>query len=390
MKYYLPSHIDGGNRGCEAITQGTATMLGCSKGQLIAYSTNTSLDIFLGIDKYATLVSSSPLMVKVYYLLTKLSYHIPNNWRWPLRKCIYRMQYKSLIKDIVKNQGTMLSTGGDMMCYDNNEVIYINDVLREKGMDTVLWGCSIGEKNLNPIKIEALKKFSCIYARESLTAELMKSIGVKNVKLLPDPAFILNPQTCAIPTCFERGDVLGLNLSSHVIHNNNLDSEFGREVCCFIDYIINKTSRNILLIPHVMWGSEDDRNISSIIYEQYMDSNRISILDSASLNYCQIRYIISLCRHFIGARTHSVISAYSTCVPAIALGYSVKADGLAKDLGIDSKYVVNYTRCQSGDLLEAYRSLEKDENSIRKHLQTIMPEYKSRLIKAKESIFNFD
>ena len=28
MKYYLPIHLDGGNRGCEAITKATSLLLG--------------------------------------------------------------------------------------------------------------------------------------------------------------------------------------------------------------------------------------------------------------------------------------------------------------------------------------------------------------------------
>ena len=28
MKYYFPIHLDGGNRGCEAIAKGTAMLLG--------------------------------------------------------------------------------------------------------------------------------------------------------------------------------------------------------------------------------------------------------------------------------------------------------------------------------------------------------------------------
>ena len=59
------------------------------------------------------------------------------------------------------------------------------------------------------------------------------------------------------------------------------------------------------------------------------------------LNYCQIRYVISKCNIFIGARTHAVISAYSTSVPAIALGYSIKSKGIAKDVGMPDWSVVD-------------------------------------------------
>ena len=42
-----------------------------------------------------------------------------------------------------------------------------------------------------------------------------------------------------------------------------------------------------------------------------------------------------------GARTHAVIAAYSSGVPTLALGYSVKAKGLAEDIfGVDTPYVL--------------------------------------------------
>ena len=75
-----------------------------------------------------------------------------------------------------------------------------------KGIKTILWGCSIGKNNLTPAKIETLRKFSFIYARESLTADMLhRELGLTNVVTFPDPAFILKPQKCFLPPCFEKG-----------------------------------------------------------------------------------------------------------------------------------------------------------------------------------------
>ena len=51
-----------------------------------------------------------------------------------------------------------------------------------------------------------------------------------------------------------------------------------------------------------------------------------------SPNCRQQKYIISQCAYFIGASTPSTIAAYSTGVPTLVVGYSVKAKGIAKDL----------------------------------------------------------
>ena len=81
---------------------------------------------------------------------------------------------------------------------------------------------------------------------------------------------------------------------------------------------------------------------------------------------------------YIGARTHAVISAYATCVPTIALGYSIKSRGIAKDLGLDKRLVVNSRNFTERDLIRSLKYMMKNETNIRTHLQKIMPDYKQR------------
>ncbi len=56
------------------------------------------------------------------------------------------------------------------------------------------------------------------------------------------------------------------------------------------------------------------------------------MIDHSKYNAKELKGYISRCRAFVGARTHSTIAAYSTGVPTLAIGYSVKARGIAKDL----------------------------------------------------------
>lgn len=59
-------------------------------------------------------------------------------------------------------------------------------------------------------------------------------------------------------------------------------------------------------------------------------------------NCMQLKGYISRCRFFIGARTHATIAAYSTFVPTLVLGYSIKSRGIATDLfGSDENYVIS-------------------------------------------------
>ena len=161
-----------------------------------------------------------------------------------------------------------------------------------------------------------------------------------------------------------------------------LDSPFGREVIQFIEYVLQTTDLHILLLPHVTWNegnvNQDDRQMARLIYDYFGHTDRFDILDIDNMNYCQIRYAISKCRAFIGARTHAVISAYSMCVPAIALGYSIKSRGIAKDLGLDERLVVNSKRFNEGDLLRSFQYLMERLDEVRSHLCEVMPAYRQR------------
>ena len=54
----------------------------------------------------------------------------------------------------LKEDDIMLSTGGDMMCYQENQVIYTVNYLYKRGIRSILWGCSIGENNITPLKLK--------------------------------------------------------------------------------------------------------------------------------------------------------------------------------------------------------------------------------------------
>lgn len=375
MKIYFPIHLDGGNRGCEAIAKGTAILLEKPKEELVGLCRNPKLDTRLGVDKFVSLWRY-PLWLKIcnkFYCKFK-SFIVKD--RYEFIQICFKRYYKVFLNKMGSGD-ILFSTGGDMMCYSNNEVVYTNDTVHEHGLKSVLWGCSIGKNNLTPEKIATLKRFSLIYARESLTATMLKEeLGLNNVVTFPDPAFILEPEKVDLLNCFNKGNVIGLNISNYILGGFGFESQLGKDIVSFAETIIYSTDRHILLIPHVMWEDQDDRIVSKMLFDKYKHTNRMHLLDSASLNYNQIRYVISKCSIFIGARTHAVISAYSTCVPSVALGYSIKSKGIAKDLAMPMDTVVDSKNYQQGAFMKSYNFVDKHLEELRKNLEMIIPEYK--------------
>ena len=69
----------------------------------------------------------------------------------------------------------------------------------------------------------------------------------------------------------------------------------------------------------------------------------------------------------IFARTHASIAAYSSMIPTIVLGYSIKSIGIADDLGMES-YVLQRGELEDGQLSKCLQMLLKNEDSVKKQL----------------------
>ena len=143
---------------------------------------------------------------------------------------------------------------------------------------------------------------------------------------------------------------------------------------------------HIALIPHVVWDHNDDRIPLKKIFEKYKDSNRVILLDD--YNCMELKGFISRCRMFIGARTHATIAAYSTCVPTLVIGYSVKARGIAKDIfGTYENYVLPVqTLSNKDDLINAFEWMKNNENEMKNHLNNFMPIYKEKTLQGRTEI----
>lgn len=102
----------------------------------------------------------------------------------------------------------------------------------------------------------------------------------------------------------------------------------------------------------------------------------------------EIKGVIARCRFLVCARTHASIAAYSSCVPTLVVGYSVKARGIAQDLfQTDQNYVIPVQSFkEKTDLSNAFIWLLSHEDKIRSHLTNIMPNYQSRILDVKEDI----
>lgn len=380
MSIFLYSHGGSGNHGCEAIVRGTKEIL--SDEQMTLYSFKKSEDEKYGLAQYVNLQDAriSYGKINIQRIIASLKIRLFKDENYATKISVNHILKKYGIGDVG------FSIGGDNYCYPGfEEYGVINKMIRKCGTKTVLWGCSVEPSMISDIMLEDLKGYDLAVARESITYDALKKVGV-NVILSSDPAFCMKKQVCDIP--FEKSGkrIVGINASPHIITCEKENGIAYRNYVELVKYILAETDYSIALIPHVVWDTNDDRKVLRKLYEDIGESERVFLVEDHTAP--ELKYIISKCTLFIGARTHATIAAYSTCVPTLVVGYSVKARGIAKDLfGQEENYVIQVQSLDSPRILtESFKWLNSNQEKIRLHLEEIMPEYIARGYKAKDKI----
>lgn len=381
-KIKLYSHTGSRNHGCEAIVRGTNKII---NRDICLYSDAIQEDIENGIDRIVEVKENKTVDIKkssLEYYISAFNIKIFNSTR---KNTEYR---KKLFLNDVKPGDIYLSIGGDNYCYAGIEYLAdINYLINKRGAKTVLWGCSVEPDIIKDEKVKKdLNTYSLIVARETLTYNALKENGINKAVICPDSAFQLDKIDLPLPKGFEENNTVGINISPLIIGCESKKGSTMENYEGLIKHIVDTTDMQIALIPHVVWDNNDDRKPLKVLYDKFKDTGRVVILEDH--NCMELKGYISRCRFFIGARTHATIAAYSTCVPTLVIGYSVKAKGIAKDIfGTYENYVLPVQSLSNkDDLINAFEWMNDNEEVIRKHLNEFMPKYKEKALQGKVEI----
>ncbi|MBR2971360.1 MAG: polysaccharide pyruvyl transferase family protein [Clostridia bacterium] len=289
---------------------------------------------------------------------------------------------------LAEQMDVCVAIGGDNYCYNKGKLYWPTErVIKKMGKKMMLWGCSVEPNELPGELCEHLSLFDAITVRESISYEAFVKCGLgEKAHLVADPAFLLEPETVELPEGFTEGQIVGINLSPMILNYTENRDKVVESVYALVDHILKSSEMNVLLVPHVRLPVTDDMDTLRPIYERYKDTGRVALLDDYSLSCRQLKGYISKCRFFIGARTHSIIAAYSTCVPALALGYSVKAKGIARDIfGTEENLVLPVQTFDDPEAtVQGFEYLREHERELKEKLESVMPSYKENARKSAE------
>lgn len=380
MKTVLYMHGGSGNHGCEALVRTTAKLVKDSLGtNVVLWSKAADEDYKYGADILVDkiVITDEVKRNSISFYSSYFKYKVMKN-----SSALHDQFIKNTFKDSVA-----ISIGGDNYCYpwSAKEGVQLDKELRRYCIKNIFWGCSIEEEFMTPEVVEDLKGFDLVTVREPLSYEILKNHGVEAVQVA-DPAFLLNKKELPLPTGFVEGNTVGINISPLINDYEGGESIAFQNYVKLIEYIMNETDMNVCLIPHVIWEPVDDRKPMKRLLQIFKDSGRVILLDD--YNCEEMKGFISRCRFFVGARTHATIAAYSTCVPTLVVGYSIKSKGIALDLfGTYDNYVVSVQNMKNDmELTKAFRFIVDNELTIKNRLNDIMPVYKEKALSAGQEL----
>ncbi len=374
MRIGLYAHGGSGNHGCEALVRSTMRLLG--DHDYILFSERPEEDLLYGLGALSHIVpSQTDMPTGVRHIVYALKMRLRHN-----DELYWRMRYRGFEKK-VSGLDLALAIGGDNYCYSgfSERFSVLNRMLVRKGVPIILWGCSIDRERISPAMLEDLRRYRLIVARESITFDALREAGLGNVKLMPDAAFLLDEKDSTLPEGFVPGNMVGLNVSPLIIKQEAVPGTITQNYRRLIDAILTQTDMGVALIPHVVWKENDDRVPLRQLYDEYHSSGRVLMIDDSDAR--TLKGIIRRCRFLVVARTHASIAGYSTAVPTLVLGYSVKSRGIALDLfGTAEHYVLPVdTLREENELAQAFEWLVDHEDVIRRHYNANLDEYISGL-----------
>ena len=339
------------NRGCEAIVRGTTKILRehFKDPRFLCITHIQSEEQFLKqcqkeIDPAITHLHSHRLNKKQ----AVRDFWRPETWLYAYRHLFDTASFKYHVYremlPYLDDAAAVLSVGGDNYSLDYGVprlFTGLDDIVLEKGKPLAIWGASVGPFDSMPeyegYMSRHLREVPGIFARESVTIDYLKSIGVtENVCPVADPAFVMDPVK---PEGIEDvlpldEEAIGLNLSplmAKYVTGGDLKA-WASKAASIIEGVTKTTEMPVYLIPHVTNPGSNDHEFMQRALSLIKDRNGNITLVSPGYNAAETKWIISRMALFAGARTHSTIAALSSGIPTLSFAYSIKAQGINRDI----------------------------------------------------------
>jgi len=286
----------------------------------------------------------------------------------------------------------VLSAGGDLygLSYGEEQLLqYLFFGLAALGAKTpfVIWGATIGKMDASPklkkLAMEHFKRCSLVLVREQDSVDYLASCGVKdNVRLVADPAFVLEPGKPAFDLRLNDplGESIGFNLAAAYGAyggNGSFKDMVALGADC-VEEIVRRTKRPVILVPHVVGyppgACPDNDTVFLSLIREVLAQRGVDVgMASSSLRSWELKWVLGHLKTYVGSRWHSTVGALGSATPTLSIGFSEKAPALNKFLLGHDRYVLNCKELNPVGLADKLEELLTNEEQVRQALRDRLP-----------------
>jgi colanic acid/amylovoran biosynthesis protein len=370
------------NRGCEAIVRGTIKIVEqyFKNPQFVAISCLRNNTLLKNQQRIDSEIGVTHKKINLAYRRFELVWFIETFLRIANPSLLKSFRFAQMIP-YLKNATAILSLGGDTYSLDYgipHTYLQLDEIAIKSRVPIFIWGASIGpfsvKSEFEHYMTNHLKSINGIMARESSTVNYLNSIGVKkNVFAVADPAFAMVPTKPALPINFEIG-MIGLNLSPLMAKyccTNDIEI-WANKAADIVNLIISTFHKKVLLIYHETNENTDDYQFLEKVIKKISDYNSVQLLPPG-LSASELKWVISQCCIFAGARTHSTIAALSSCVPTLSFAYSMKARGINTDIFGSTEFCIEPEQLNEKNVVEKIGEILNKQDYLRSYLKKKIP-----------------
>ncbi len=245
-----------------------------------------------------------------------------------------------------------------------------------------------------------LPRIKGIGARGSLTKEHLDELGLKNVTLCADGAFLMSDdeketervQSIITGDIFYQKDIVSISISSVVEkYCEKIGIDYKGIMSRFIDFLIEDKGYGVLIIANAARIGKTSRKnndlpVCQAVYNLVMNKDSCRWYPEEFTPEA-IREFIALSRLMVASRFHAMIGALYKEVPVLLVGWSHKYKEVL-DMFELGQNAIDYKKLTLEDLITAFDLFESEQDEIRRNISMHLEDVKKSAHKNIEMILD--
>jgi polysaccharide pyruvyl transferase CsaB len=283
----------------------------------------------------------------------------------------------------------LLILGGGGILYDGAASVYLREVVlaQEHHVPVLVYAVSAGplqDSAARALVRDALSRADAVTVRERRARQLLEEVGVREIEVTADPAFLLEPDPLPADALQREGlnenrRLIGLSVREPGSAAPDIDeTHYHALLANAADYMVDRLEADLVFVP--MEPRQKDTQHSHAVVSRMAHAHRATVLKGEYTS----GQLLSLMSHFdfaVGMRLHFLIFAALNRVPFVALPYSSKVAGFLEDLEIAMPPLEQVNAGQLIAYIDRWWDLRRN---LQARLEKMVPEIQARARRTNE------